>query len=42
VIVHHRRTSVDFPMRPAAPSPTGNHGLSRFSREVCPDMHGGL
>src|SRR5438552_736221 len=40
VVVHHRRTSLDFPIRPAAPSATGNHGLSRFSREVCPSMHG--
>ena len=38
--VHHRRASVDFPTRPAGPSPTGDHGLSRFSREVCPDMLG--
>jgi hypothetical protein len=40
VVVHHRRVSLDFPMRPAAPSATGGHGLSRFSREVCPDMLG--
>ena len=38
--VHCRRTSVDFPPRPVAPSATGDPGLSRFSREVCPHMHG--
>jgi len=38
--VHRRRASVDFPTRPAAPSATGGQGLSRFSREVCPGMHG--
>ena len=38
--VHHRRASVDFPTRPAGPSPTGDQGLSRFSREVCPGMLG--
>ena len=37
---HHRRASVDFPTRPAGPSPTGDQGLSRFSREVCPGMLG--
>src|SRR5262249_17132156 len=40
VVVHHRRTSLDFPMRPVAPSATGRHGLSRFSRGVYSDMHG--
>jgi ABC-type transport system involved in cytochrome c biogenesis ATPase subunit len=34
------RTSLDFPRRPAAPSATGDHRLSRSSREVCPGMHG--
>jgi hypothetical protein len=38
--VHHRRASVDFPTRPAGPSPTGDQGLSRFSREVYPGMLG--
>src|ERR671918_231214 len=38
--VHRRRVSMDFPTRPAGPSPTGRQGLSRFSREVCPGMHG--
>ena len=40
VSVHHRRVSLDFPTRPAAPSAAGDHGISRFSREVCPCMHG--
>ena len=40
VPVHHRRMSLDFPMRPAAPSATGEPGRSRLSREVCPDMRG--
>jgi hypothetical protein len=40
VVVHHRRVSWDFPMRPVAPSATGNHELSRFSREVYPGMPG--
>ena len=38
--VHRRRVSIDFPTRPAAPSATGDPRLSRFSREVCPSMHG--
>ena len=38
--VHHRRASLDFPMRPAAPSAAGERGISRFSREVFPYMHG--
>ena len=38
--VHRRRVSVDFPTRPAAPSAADGHGLSRFSREVCPGMLG--
>ena len=33
VSVHHRRVSLDFPTRPAAPSAAGGHGISRFSRE---------
>ncbi len=40
VSVHHRRVSLDFPTRPAAPSATGEHGISRFSREVFPYVHG--
>ncbi len=40
VVVHHRRVSLDFPARPLAPSARGDHGLSRFSREVCPYMLG--
>lgn len=42
VTVYHRRTSIDFPTRPAASSVAGGHGTSRFSREVFPYMHGGL
>ena len=38
--VHHRRASLDFPTRPAAPSAAGGHGISRFPREVFPRMHG--
>ena len=34
VFVHHEITSLDFPMRPVAPLLTGEHGISRFSREV--------
>ena len=41
VSVHHRRVSLDFPTRPATPSAAGGHGISRFSREVFPYMHGG-
>ena len=40
VPVHHRRTSLDFPMRPTASSAAGGHGISRFSRKVFPCMHG--
>ena len=40
VSVHHRRVSLDFPTRPAAPSAAGGHGISRFSREVFSYMHG--
>ncbi len=35
-----QRTLRDFPMRPIAPSATGDHGLFRFSHEVHPSMHG--
>jgi hypothetical protein len=38
VVVHHRRTSFDFPMRPAMR--TGNDGLSRLPRKVFPYMPG--
>jgi hypothetical protein len=38
--VHHRRVSLDFPTRPATSSAAGRHGISRFSREVFPYMHG--
>ena len=38
--VHRRRASMDFPMRPAAPSATGGQRPSRFSREVCLYMLG--
>src|SRR5688500_2513541 len=34
VSVHHWLASLDFPIRPVAPSVTGEHGISRFSREV--------
>src|SRR2546425_935276 len=40
VVVHHRRVSLDFPMRPLTPSVRGDHRPSRFSREVSPGMHG--
>src|SRR5439155_768954 len=40
VVVHHRRASLDFPVRPLAPSARGDHELSRFSREVSPYMRG--
>src|SRR6266566_3632201 len=32
--VRHRRTSLDFPMRPEATAAPGGHGISRFPREV--------
>lgn len=31
--VHHRRASLDFPMRPAQSPGSGERGISRFSRE---------
>jgi hypothetical protein len=34
VFVHRWLLSLDFPPRPATPSLTGKHGISRFSREV--------
>jgi hypothetical protein len=38
--VRHRRTSLDFPMRPKATSALGPPGISRFPREVLPYVHG--
>jgi hypothetical protein len=38
--VHHRRASLDFPMRPAQSPGSGERGISRFSREVFPYMPG--
>jgi hypothetical protein len=32
VPVHHRCTSLDFPMRSVFPSPTDRHGISRLAR----------
>ena len=36
--VRHRRTSLDFPMRPAAPCHAGGGGISRFPNTVRPNM----
>ena len=38
--VHRRRTSLDFPTRPAAPSATGEAGISRLPRKVFPYVLG--
>src|SRR5467141_1056512 len=38
--VRHRRTSLDFPMRPEATAARGGLGISRFPREVSPYVHG--
>src|SRR6202158_4988015 len=38
--VRHRRTSVDFPMRPTATAPLGRPGISRFPSEVSAYVHG--
>jgi hypothetical protein len=38
--VHRRRASIDFPTRPAASAATGDQGISRFSCEVLPYVHG--
>src|SRR5882762_6191899 len=38
--VRHRRTSLDFPMRPRATAVLGDPGLSRFPREVLPYVLG--
>jgi hypothetical protein len=40
VLVHRRRTSLDFPTRPLVPSTAGEHRTSRFSCEVFPYVHG--
>jgi hypothetical protein len=38
--VRHRRTSLDFPMRPKATAALGEPGISRFPREVSTYVHG--
>jgi len=38
--VRHRRTSLDFPMRPKSTVALGEPGISRFPREVLPYVHG--
>src|SRR5215510_11560184 len=38
--VHHRRASLDFPMRPRATAALGRPGISRFPREVSTYVHG--
>src|SRR5437773_2873182 len=38
--VRHRRTSLDFPMRPEATAARGGLGISRFPREVSAYVHG--
>jgi hypothetical protein len=38
--VHRRRASLDFPTRPVASAATGDQGISRFSCEVLPYVHG--
>src|SRR5258705_6808584 len=38
VPVHHRGTSLDFPMRSALPSPTDRHGISRLPLKVLAGM----
>src|SRR6266571_2591695 len=40
VSVHRRRASLDFPTRPAAPSATGEHRISRFPHMVFPYVLG--
>src|SRR5437867_4327516 len=37
---HHRRVSLDFPMRPSSPLLAGGRGISRFPCAVRPGMHG--
>jgi site-specific DNA recombinase len=39
-VVHHQRSPLGFPMRPVAPSATGNSGISRFPRMVFPSVLG--
>src|SRR5213593_3965108 len=39
-LVHHRRVSLDFPMRSAAPSATDERGISRFPLAVLGGMLG--
>jgi hypothetical protein len=38
--VRHRRTSLDFPMRPKATAALGKPGISRFPGEVSTHVHG--
>ena len=38
--VHHRRVSLDFPMRPAAPSSAGGQGISRVPYRLRACMRG--
>src|SRR6266481_3386897 len=38
--VRHRRTSLDFPMRPKATAALGRPGISRFPNEVSAYVHG--
>src|SRR6266699_3756026 len=38
--VRHRRTSLDFPMRPTATAALGGPGISRFPREMSAYVHG--
>src|SRR6266853_976674 len=38
--VRHRRTSLDFPIRPKASAALGGLGISRFPREVSAYVHG--
>src|SRR5882762_1490361 len=38
--VRHRRTSLDFPMRPKATAALGSPGISRFPNEVSAYVHG--
>jgi hypothetical protein len=37
--VRHRRSSLDFPTRPKATAALGEHGISRFPREVSAYVH---
>src|SRR5213593_4668194 len=38
--VHHRRASLDFPVRPVGPSPTGRRGVSRLPCVMFPCVLG--